>query len=837
MTAPKASAVLLPAVGLVAAAALAAEVLYMRLLAIVHWQQFAYMIISLALLGYGVSGTVLTLTRERWLRRPGLGFGASAAGLAVTIPGCFWLAQLMPFNGLAIVWDGTQLLWLAALYLLLAVPFFFAANCIALALMAVPGRIRGIYLSDLLGAGLGTVAVIVLLAVLPGERALLALAGVAAVGGVLGWLAWRSDTAGLSSRLAAWGSVLALALTLAWTLGWPALSISPYKDLAKAREVMGAEVIGERYSPVGRLTLLRSPQVPLRHAPGLSLHAEAEPPAQIGVFIDGGAMTPIVRHERGQRPPAYLDAMPSALPYNLLEQPGEVAVLGAGGGASVLQALYHDARKIEAIELNPELIELLRGPYRQFSGALYDDPRVTVTVAEARAAMARSHRQYDLVQIAMLESFGAVAAGTQSLAEGYTYTVEALTDYLRRLRPDGVLAMTRWIKVPPRHSLKLVATAIRAQQRLGVAAPRRNMAMIRSWNTATLLVKRRPFTQTQLQRLRSFAEERGFDLVHYAGMRRTEANRFNVWSEPYLFDGVQALLGDDPEAFIERYKFDIRPATDDRPYFHNVFRWRLLPELARMGRQAGPLLMESGYLILAATLAQAVLAGFGLILLPLVLARRGRGPWAARRHWTATGVYFGAIGLGFLFVEIAFIQKLELFLGHPLYAVSIALGGFLIFAGLGSGLAERLLSRWVAAGARRVSVVAVAVLTVLLLAYLVGLPGLLSLLMGWPTPARMAVALAIVAPAAFLMGLMFPLGLRRLAATAPELVPWAWGVNGCASVISAVLATVLALHWGFTAVVLAALALYWLACWAVEPLGEPSGAAQEDAGAATVSAG
>jgi len=798
-------ALLLVAIALVTGASLAAEVLYMRLLAIVHWQQFAYMIISLALLGYGVSGTLLTLARTFWLRHAAAAFVANAFGLAISIPLAFRLAEALPFNGLAIVWEPSQLLYLAALYLLLAVPFLFAANCVALPLMALPGRIRFVYLADLVGAGAGALGVLALLDWLPGERLLLVLAGIAALGALAGGFAWCARR----GAAAAVTALLAIALAGAGFAAWPPLEMTPYKGLAQAREVVGAQVLGERYGPAARLTFVRSPDVPFRHAPGLSLHSSSPIAEQIGVFMDGEGPTPIVRHTRDAEPPAYLDAMPSALPYHLRGGKPSVLILGAAGGAGVLQARLHDAVRIEAVERSAELIDAVRTEYAAFAGHLYERPGVDVRVGEARSRVTRMDTRFDVIQIAMLQSFGAAAAGTHSLTEGYTFTVEAFVDYLDGLTEQGILAVTQWLKVPPRHSLKLAATAIEALHRTGIEAPGRHLAMIRTSNTATLAVKREPLSAAEIARLRTFAERRAFDLVHHPGMGADEANRYNVWPEANLHRGVQALLGADAEGYIERYKFDIAPATDDRPYFHNVFRWRLLPELLRMGAQAGPMLLESGYLILCATLVQAVVAGALLIVTPLSALRGGERVRVARgRAWPVL-VYFGAIGLGFLFVEIAFIQKLVLFLGHPVYAVGVALGGFLVFAGLGSGFAERILARL--GGSGMPAAAACAVLIALLALYLLALPATLAYALGWPAPVRMALGLGVIAPVAFTMGLFFPLGLIRVSDATPQLVPWAWGINGCASVVSAVLATLLALHFGFNAVVIAALGLYGLA--------------------------
>ncbi len=275
---------------------------------------------------------------------------------------------------------------------------------------------------------------------------------------------------------------------------------------------------------------------------------------------------------------------------------------------------------------------------------------------------------------------------------------------------------------------------------------------------------------------------------------------------------LRILLG----AFIARYKFDLTPASDDRPYFFDFFRWRSLPEFLALRAEGGAALLELGYLILFATLIQAAALSLVLILMPLKLGR-GR----AMRHPDRARIvaYFFGLGLAFLFIEIAFIQRLIVFLGHPLYAAAVVLSGFLFFAGLGSGATPRLtawLTRRRATSAKsgfRISgiEVSVAAISVLAMLYLVILPPLFARLIAWPDLAKIVITLLIIAPLAFFMGMPFPLGLTRVSKRVPSLVPWAWGVNGCASVLSAVLAMILAIHFGFTVVVMVAVVLYWIA--------------------------
>jgi SAM-dependent methyltransferase len=579
----------------------------------------------------------------------------------------------------------------------------------------------------------------------------------------------------------------------------PGLRLSEFKGLSQALRVIGAQQVDQRSSPLGLLSTVSSPTVPFRYVPGLSLNAPAGPPAQLATFTDGDGISVITRFTGDLAAMEYLDQLTSALPYHLLDQP-QVLVLGAGGGADVLQALYQGASRIDAVELNPQVVELVNDEFADFSGALFTHPRVSVHISEARGYITGHFDKYDLVQLALLDSFSASSAGLYALSENYLYTVEALGEILDTLRPGGILAITRWIKLPPRDGLKIFATAAAALERTGVAEPGQQMAMIRGWNTSTLLLSNRVFSAGQVERLRKFSSQRWFDLIHYPGIEAGEANRYNQLQQAWYFNAARELLGTEREQFFDNYKFNIRPATDNRPYFFHFLKWRTLPEILTLRGQGGLPLLEQGYLILVVTLAQAALASLALILLPLWLGK-SKAEEGSGGRWQVV-VYFLTIGFAFMLIEIAFIQKFILFLSHPLYAVAVVLSAFLVFAGLGSAMSERLsapVSRPVTG------------IVVISLVYLFLLPPLFRWLMPLHDINKILLSTVLIAPLAFLMGMPFPLGLSRVARHSAALIPWAWGINGCASVLSAIFATILAIHAGFIAVVLLAVVLYMLA--------------------------
>jgi hypothetical protein len=478
-------------------------------------------------------------------------------------------------------------------------------------------------------------------------------------------------------------------------------------------------------------------------------------------------------------------------------------------------ALYHGAKSIDAVELNPQIIDLIKRVHSEFAGNLYQREGVKVHAAEARGFVAGSSEYYDLIHISLLDSFSASASGGYALNETYLYTMEALEEYLRHLQPGGLLSITRWLRMPPRDGLKLFATAVTALEKTGVDSPGRQLVFIRSWKTTTLLVKNGEFTGEEIRAVWTFCEARSFDVAYHLGMRAMEANRYNVLEKPYLYEGAVALTGEKRNDFLKRYKFHITPATDNRPYFFHFFKWSTFPEIFSLKGRGGLPLLEWTYPILIVTFLQAVVNSFVLILLPLLTLRRNGSP---RRNRSRIAFYFLSLGLAFLFIEIAFIQKFILFLSHPLYAVAVVLCGFLVFAGFGSGYSSQWTERFQRFRQQKGGMpilLAVMGIVAIALSYMILLPPLFHRWMHLPDGLKIPIAIALIAPLAFCMGMPFPLGLSRVATAMPDFIPWAWGVNGCASVLSAILATILAIHFGFTLVIGIALLLYVLAALAL----------------------
>ena len=785
-------------IALVSAAALAYEILLMKIFSIVQWHHFAYMVISLALLGYGISGTFIALFRERLLSHFSLAFIANMVLFGISTILSFVLTQQIPFHAQEMFWDPGTVLWLFAYFLLLTLPFFFAANTVGLALSYYKKDISRLYAADMIGAGLGSLSILILLFFF---YPALILQIISSTGFLAALLA--SYELGLKPKKRL---LLLLAVFLPFMLPDTFLQInmSPYKNLSQVLQIKDTRIIEERTSLLGVVTVVESPTIPFRHVPGLSINSDTEPPAQLGVFTNGEGMSVITRYPDSLEKLKYLDDQTSALPYHL-KQPEDLLIIGVGGGSDMLQALYHKVKNIDAVELDAQLVELVRDKYADYAGHIYKRPNVNIHVEEARGYLSGSKKKYDLIQLSMVDSYGASSAGLYALNENYLYTVEAFRQYLRHLKPGGTLAISRWVKLPPRDSLKLFSTAIEALKDEGMNPPEMSLVLIRSWQTSTLLVKNGIISEEEIRSLKLFCEERNFDLAYYNGMQKQEANRFNILQEPYFFTGIEGLLN--KKYFFSQYKFDILPTYDERPYFYHFFKWNTFSEIFSLRGSGGLYLMEWGYLILVASLILALFASVILILLPLLSYRNIKNtPKIFGKSKVV--VYFFALGIAFLFLEITFMQRFILYLSHPIYSAAVVLSSFLVFAGLGGAYSKQLSSKRGDIGAVRSAVFFILVLS---LFYLLTFNILFTQLIALPDVIKMAVTITLIAPLAFAMGIPFPVGLAYLAKESPSLIPWAWGINGCASVISAILATLIAIDFGFVVVTLLALVFYLLA--------------------------
>ena len=805
---------------LISSSLIAYEIALMRLLSIGQWHHFAHMIISLALLGFGASGSVIAIAQHWLMRRFHAVYTISGLMCAISLVCCFALNQYVPFNPFMVIWHPIQLLFLVARYLILAIPFFFGAACIGMALLQFNSEVNRLYFFDLLGSGIGALGAILVMYLVSPVQILTVVSTISFCGVIV---------ANVGSRWKPLSLIVAIVVGFISYLAVKPIEIkiSPYKGLISTLNFPDAEILSDRHSPLGTLHVVRSNSI--RAVPGLSIRSEHLIPPQLGLFTDADAMTAITNFDGDISELAFLDDTVSAVAYHLLDKP-RVLILGAGGGSDVLNALYHNATSVDAVELNPQIVDLMVHQYRDFSGKIFGSAasyQVNVHIAEARGFVRSTREKYDLIQIAMLDSVSAAASGTHSLNENYLYTVETIEEFVQHLTPGGILSITRWLKSPPRDMIKLFATAVEALEQIDGAVPANQLALIREWRTGTLLIKREQFKPFEKEAMHAFCQRRSFDLAYYPQMVASEANRYNQLPEPIYFIAAQALIFGNREQFYNDYPFQIRPATNDCPYFFQFLRLGMLAQIIRtIGRNAIPFI-EWGYLLLIAMLIQAVVAGLIVIFLPLLFLRKQPMFLTTYDNYSASNnqasslsigrqgaakwrvcSYFLSLGIGFMLIEMAFIQKFLLLLSYPTYAVAVVLCAFLVFAGLGSFCCPHV-SRISQKFRLHVAIpTVIIILSLIAFAYLLLLSPIVDHFIASPDSLKIVVSVGLIAPLAFFMGMPFPLGIEQLRRNQPDLIAWAWGINGYASVVGAILAICLAIALGFNAVILIAIAVY-----------------------------
>lgn len=782
-------------VGLFSATVLLFQVTLTRLFSIAQFYHFAFLVVSLALLGFGASGSLLAA----WPRLRGPGWRPVwALAFGPALIGAYLVLNQWAFDSYAIAWDRAQVWRLLANLLCLAVPFTLAGALIG-ALLADPALSAGrVYGANMIGSAAGAALAPLLLAWVGDERILLLASALAAFSGMI-LVPTRARRLRMAQALGLLIAGASLALLIA-PPGMLAIEPSPYKALSHFRRNPDATLDAPRHNAYSRLDIVRSPTI--HSAPGLSMTYLSAPPPQIGLLLDGDNLLPVL--QAGAAPDAFAEATPASVALRLRDEP-DVLVLGAGGGMDAWIALHNGARSVVAVEANGLVVVALCGELRAWAG-LADDPRVTLVHQEPRAFARQSTDRFDVVQIALTDAYRPVTSGAFTLTENYALTVEAFSAYLDLLERDGLLLLTRWLQNPPSEEVRTLGLILAALDPL-TDDPAQHIVAFRSFQTMTFVVKRTPFTAEEIAQVLAETERLKYDMVLAPGLPPEAINRYARLPEPVYHTTLTHLLeADDRAAFYAAYEFDVRPPTDDRPFFFHFFKWRQTPEiLDNLGRTWQPF-GGSGYFVLVALLGFAVLAAALFVVLPVALAKRFRRALRAvpGRVRARTLIYFASLGLAFLFIEVATIQQFVLILGQPTLAIATVLATLLLASGIGSALSDRL--PW---GRALAALVVVAVLWPWLVR------GVFGGVLGLPLGARWALSVLALGPLGFLMGIPFARGLEAIR-PAPDLAPWAWAINGGASVISAVLAALLALSLGFTPVLWAGAALYG-AAWLARP--------------------
>ena len=756
---------------------------------------YAFLVISLTMLGFALSGVVLSRVRVLFLRHLEDALSACSAGFAlttlvVTMLFCHADADAQSVTGRA---DFLQnfLVWLP-LALLFAFPFAFCGLILGSLLSDRRLAAPRVYFFDLVGSALGAVLVIPAVGRLGAEPALLLACATQAAGTTLLFRPRSRRVQGLVALALVATAAAGPGRGWAFAIRYPPLSV--LGEAQKMRAPLGIEHVS--WDPIARIEVSRilGPDVRNMVYPELiGENKEFHRRFERMITQNNYAFTYAVRYT-GPESLEGIERTIYASAYQVKAAPRpRVFVIGVGGGFDVLTALRFDASSVTAVEINGATVRILRDTYADYFGKWVRDPRVELVHGDGRHVLERTDRRFDVIQLSGVDSYAGTPGAAHVFSENYLYTEEAFDLYLRRLSDAGIVNMMRLEYWPPREMLRALTTAVGALRRAGVRRPSDHVVMISasSGRFAAMLVKKTPFTHEELKRLGDWAGTSPFFRV----LASPEGSPYPA--HPY----AAFLASNDPREearMIAMYPFDIRPATDDRPFFFKYSRWsHLLPSDYPFVRASVPV-MELSVLVLTVVVGLAAAVS---VYLPLrYLSSRRRRPGAGWRF----GAFFGAIGVGYLSVEIALLQKFGLFLGHPNYALSVVLAVLLASTGLGSLWSSRLVARL--GEFRYVSYVFAA----LVLAQYFGLSRL-GAWVGLPFAARVLIVATLVVPLGLCLGAFLPQGLERLKEVAPAWAPWAWGVNGIFSVLAPIWAVGFSMAWGIDALLLAAAPVYLIA--------------------------
>jgi hypothetical protein len=474
-------------------------------------------------------------------------------------------------------------------------------------------------------------------------------------------------------------------------------------------------------------------------------------------------------------------------------------VIGPGGGRDLVSALVFGAGHVDGVEINPIIADdVMRDRFREFSGGIYTNPRVRITVDDGRSFVRRSPDRYDVIQASLVDTWAATAAGAYTLTENSLYTVDAFNDYLDHLNDRGILTITRWVF----DGLRLVSLAQEACEARGWSAADR-LAIVRQKDVATFLLKKTPFTTGEIDQLRAIAARLQFDVLYAPGGDARIDDDFGAGTQ--LGDYARLIRAPDRHAFYASYPQDITPTTDDRPFFFHTTKVGDQFQTA-FGRS---MLFGNGLSALLTLMAISAALVLLFIVGPLLLAafnppEGGHHVRGLPHRWAAWLAFFGALGAGFMLIEVAVLQRFVLLLGHPVYSLTVTLFSLLLGTGLGAAWSRRFPDT----ALRHTGAIALALIAVLGGVIILIVTPIVAWAIPFARAARMAIAVATLLPLGIALGLPMPTGLRMLSAKAPQMIPWAWGINGALSVVGATLAIFIAMNWGFNTTLFAASATY-----------------------------
>jgi hypothetical protein len=753
---------LLLAVSCLSAAVLVIELTLTRVFSVTMFYHFAFLAISIAMFGLSASSVFVYVT-PHWHRHDRVGaqlqFYAALFWVVSTLASILLLRmrvglEYSPGNAVRMI----------GIYALAAAPFMAGGAALALAVSRLHDDIGRVYAADLLGAAGGCLLLIPVLDTLGAPGALLLAAALGALASAL----FANTRGGARSGLA-FIPVATAAIALALQL-W-----HPWLDVYGAKGHEHAPMLFSKWNSFSRIAVYDSPHPDW----GLSETYKGPLPESLYMDIDAAASTPILRAPAGGASLDYLRYELTGLAYTI--KPGaHVLVIGPGGGRDLWTALVHSARRVEGVEVNPIIVRDVMGrAFGAYSGGIYGAPGVSVAVDDGRSYVSRSRSRYDVIQASLVDTWAATTAGAFAMTENNLYTAEAFTSYFAHLQPDGVLTITRWYD----DGLRLLSLVHEAGHRLGWTGIADRVFIARQGKLATFVFKNSPLGDDEIRRLSERCRELKFEVVYGPAAL---SNPVPPASNDYAW--LATARPTELPAIYQASPLDLTPSTDDRPFFFHV-RKPGPPLRVRFDRS---MLFGTGSEVLSGLLLVSLVLLAAFVFLPLAWLSPEPVVW--RRLPLGPLAYFACLGAGFMFVEMGLMQRFVLLLGHPVYSLSVILFTLLLGGGCGSALSRRLGSP------ARTLAIAIPAIIVVSLVYSAVLPSLFGSWVPWPRPARILASIAFLFPLGLLLGMPLPAGIRLVGEQRPDVLAWAWGLNGAMSVIGATLAIHVAMSSGFARV-------------------------------------
>ena len=792
---------------MVTLATLMLEILMTRIFSVTMWYHFAFLAISTALFG-ATLGAIVVYLRPGWFSDETVHQRMAAGSLLFSVAAVFsFLVHIaVPFNT---EFSLHGVLSMALTYVVISVPYVFSGVVVTLALTRFPGHVGRLYAADLIGAALGCVVLLWTMNFSDGPSAVIFVAALAAAGGACFACAVRSTWLRRGTMM-----VCAALLIFAVLNTVAARRQAPLLHLTYTKTGKDSQPLTVRWNSFSRVAVHGNPQVRKRPV-GWGLSNNFNPTRgirRLTMLIDAHAATNMINYTGNPAEVEYLKYDIINL-VHYLRQDATVLVVGAGGGRDVLSALAFGQHRVEAVEINDDIIDLVTGEYASFVGNLHQDPRVAFTNDEARSYVARQESAYDVIQVSFIDTWAATSSGAYVLTEQSLYTVEAWTEFFESLKPRGILTVSRlYFRDEPATMYRLVGLAAAALRARGVTDPRQQILLVRHLRknpagdspegVGTILVSRDPFSEADLDTLQTMADRLDFSVI---------------LSPRFALDEMYSAVatGEDMKTITRNYPFNILPPTDDSPFFFHLLRLRdaFGTDMESQGMVRYNL---RAVFVLAVLLIVVSVLTLLCILVPLLLTRKKGALDGALPFF----LFFAAIGFGFIIVEISQLQRLMIFLGHPSYSLSVVLFSLLVSGGIGSWTTRGVTTQQLR------TAISLRLGTLLGILILFGLltPVLLQAGGGLATPVRILVAIAIIAPLGLFMGMAFPLGMKAATDQTAALTPWLWGINGATSVCGSVLAVVVALSFGITVSFWSGFACYVLALAALLAAPRPQSA-------------